>query len=574
MPDSRAFSPAHFIAYRAAGHSATLKPPRPQTATIPLRPTADASMHRTPENTLNAPPAPASPSSSSAPPAPIPTDQNLGHYKFVASLVLFSLVALLLLAPFFRLDLSPLVLALVSLASTFMVLRAVNTLRLAYRIVTTDRRYRRLLQTDPAQAAPAQAAGPALTWRHVIVVPIYKETVDTIGHTIRLLSAHPAARTSYVVLCAHESKDPDHEEKFRRISAEFAGCFVDLIKSVHTLAPGECPGKAPNVNCAVRNFASSQPRETFAQTMVTVIDCDTRIDSRYFLELERLAAAVPDAHSAVFAAPTFFESNRYDVPTFVRAMDDLWCLGAAANIFSNSALGFPISNYSLSLQMLSEMGYWDVDYDAVGEDFHTFVKASVRLRREVRLVPIAVPMNNDDVEGHDYRKSLLARYSQSMRHALGISSTSYLLRHLREQPTQPRKWLLFALCLEAHTFPMLYISAALYTLLTAWLGNFNTVFAGRSVELLAGLYFVLAAATNICFITFKLLQYYIRHRIFEKPLNLKRELPADAVDIIVQPICGLSYFILPFGFRMLQNLVYWRNKQYYNKFEEGARKYS
>lgn len=151
---------------------------------------------------------------------------------------------------------------------------------------------------------------------------------------------------------------------------------------------------------------------------------------------------------------------------------------------------------------------------------------------------------------------------------------SYLLRHLREQPWQPRKWLLFILCLEAHTFPMLYVSAALYALLTAWLGNFNTVFAGRSVELLAGLYFTLAAATNICFLTFKLLQYYIRHRIFQKPLNLKRELPADAVDIVVQPICGLSYFILPFGFRMLQNLVYWRNRQYYNKFEEGARKYS
>jgi hypothetical protein len=570
-------------------------------------------MHRTPENTLNAPPAPApspgsapslaaapspapsssspsaqpptTPPESSQPASPIPADQNLGHYKFVASLVLFSLVALLLVAPFFRLDLSPLVLALVSLASTFMVLRAVNTLRLAYRIITTDRRYNRLAtaaqseSTAQSENAAQSASAPQLTWRHVIVVPIYKETVDTIGHTIRLLSAHPAARTSYVVLCAHEAKDPDHEEKFRRISAEFAGSFVDLIKSVHTLAPGECPGKAPNVNCAVRNFAALQSRQdpartSFAQTMVTVIDCDTRIDRRYFLELERLAAAVPDAHSAVFAAPTFFESNRYDVPTFVRAMDDLWCLGAAANIFSNSALGFPISNYSLSLRMLDEMGYWDVDYDAVGEDFHTFVKASVRLKREVRLVPIAVPMNNDDVEGHDYRKSLLARYSQSMRHALGISSTSYLLRHLRENPLQPRKWLLFALCLEAHTFPMLYISAALYTLLTAWLGNFNTVFAGRSVELLAGLYFVLAAATNICFITFKLLQYYIRHQIFQKPLNLKRELPADAVDIIVQPICGLSYFILPFGFRMLQNLVYWRNKQYYNKFEEGARKYS
>jgi len=495
---------------------------------------------------------------------PLRADKNLGNYKFFSSLVLFSLIALLIIAPFLFLDLSVLVLCIIGIGGTFMTLRAVNMVRLAYGIWAATKRYARRPDADTA---------PTLKWRHVIVIPIYKETVDTIGRTVGILSCHRSAARNFVVLCAHEKTDPIHEEKFHRIHDEFAHAFLGFFKSLHEISPRECPGKAANVNCAVRHYAATQPRESFATTMVTVIDCDTLIDESYFYELERLASTVEDPHAVVLAAPAFFESNRSEVPCFVRAMDDLWSMGAAANIFSNSKLGFPISNYSLSLKMLEAMDYWDVDYDSVGEDFHTFVKASVTLPENVRLLPIGVPMNNENVEGHTYKTSLLARYSQSMRHALGISSTSYLLRHVLASSFSLRKSLLLLLCLESHSLPLLYFAAGFHIVECTLLGSFRSYFHDGKFELFAVLTIVSAVMGNFCYFAYKLLQYYVRHAVFRRPRNLSAELYSDASDFGVQSVCGFTYFIVPFGFRMFQNLVFWTNKGYYNKYEEIARKY-
>jgi len=492
-------------------------------------------------------------------------DKGLGLYKFVSSLVLFSLVALLLVGAVLRLDLSWLVLSFMAIGATFMSLRALNLLRLAFRIRAMVKRYGRM--------SDALAAATPLTWRHAIVVPIYKESIDTITKTIGNLARQRAAKTNYIILCAHEKTDPDHDEKFRRMHERFAAGFLGFEQSVHVIVPSECPGKAPNVNCAVRKFAASQPRETYANTMITVIDCDTLIDERYFRELERLAATVADPHAVVLAAPAFFESNRFEVPCFVRGVDDLWSMGAAANIFSNSRLGFPISNYSLSLQMADELGYWDVDYDSVGEDFHMFVKASVTLNKDVRMVPIAVPMNNENVEGHTYRKSLLARYAQSMRHALGIASAAYLLRHVLSAPTSLRKWILLLLCYEAHTLPQLYLASGLYVTVCFLLGNFGTYFVGTKFVLFLTLAAIGWLAGNFCFLAYKATQFYVRHVVFNQPRNLPAEIHADACDLCVQTVCGIGYFVIPFGYRMLQNLAFRTNKVYYNKFEESSRKH-
>lgn len=498
------------------------------------------------------------------PTKPLQIENGLKFYKFGIALVTCSLLVLILAAPFFKLDLSVLILCISANCAIFMSLRVVNMVRLGRRVRQMVKRYGIDYET---------AAVPELAWRHLIVIPIYRESVEVIGRTIGNLARHRAAASNYVILCAHEKADALHEEKFRRMHAEFAHRFAGFETTVHTVVAGECPGKAPNINWAARRYAASQPPESWSTTMVTVIDSDTLIDERYLIELEREIAQVADPHAVVMAAPSFFESNRYEIPCFVRAMDDLWSMGAAANIFSNTKLGFPISNYSLSLRMLDDIDYFDVDHDSTGEDFHIFVKASVKLEKDVRLVPIAAAMNNEDVEGHDYRSSLLARYAQSMRHALGVSSTSYLLRGVLSARPSLRKWWLLVLCFEAHTFPHLYFASGLYVLLSFLMGDFSTYFHGPKLILFFVLAGISALAGNSCFLAYKINQFYIRHQVFKKPLNLRREVYADACDLGVQGLCGLCYFLVPFGCRMVQNLWFWQTKKFYSKFEEAARKH-
>jgi hypothetical protein len=46
-----------------------------------------------------------------------------------------------------------------------------------------------------------------------------------------------------------------------------------------------------------------------------------------------------------------------------------------SNLYSSFDLSFPLSNYTMSYQLIKRIGYWDTCADAIGEDFHTTQKA-------------------------------------------------------------------------------------------------------------------------------------------------------------------------------------------------------
>ena len=57
---------------------------------------------------------------------------------------------------------------------------------------------------------------------------------------------------------------------------------------------------------------------------------------------------------------------------------------AMQNLGSPMQLGFPISNYTMSLSLLERVDFWDTSEDAIGEDFHMFVKAYFKTHGQVR----------------------------------------------------------------------------------------------------------------------------------------------------------------------------------------------
>ena len=60
---------------------------------------------------------------------------------------------------------------------------------------------------------------------------------------------------------------------------------------------------------------------------------------------------------------------------------------AMQNLGSPMQLGFPISNYTMSLSLLERVDFWDTTEDAIGEDFHMFVKAYCTTLGQVRSSP-------------------------------------------------------------------------------------------------------------------------------------------------------------------------------------------
>ncbi len=109
-----------------------------------------------------------------------------------------------------------------------------------------------------------------------------------------------------------------------------------------------------------------------------------------------------------------YTRNHISVPAMVRAYDQSHALVHFGNLFSVFSLGFPLSNYTLSLKLAQRIGYWDTCADAIGEDFHTVIKSVWKTKGKVKTQPIFVPCNQVNIEtGRGYLANLSARFWQA-----------------------------------------------------------------------------------------------------------------------------------------------------------------
>eukprot|EP00437_Effrenium_voratum_P035471 CAMPEP_0181474400 /NCGR_PEP_ID=MMETSP1110-20121109/40635_1 /TAXON_ID=174948 /ORGANISM="Symbiodinium sp., Strain CCMP421" /LENGTH=289 /DNA_ID=CAMNT_0023599577 /DNA_START=622 /DNA_END=1488 /DNA_ORIENTATION=- len=88
----------------------------------------------------------------------------------------------------------------------------------------------------------------------------------------------------------------------------------------------------------------------------------------------------------------------------------------------------PFSTYSLSLRLAQEVGGWDGDN--IPEDWHMYIKCSMRTGGRAILRSVYLPVNNYSVGADTYWDSLKERWYQAKRHAWGLSEIAYYLNLL------------------------------------------------------------------------------------------------------------------------------------------------
>jgi hypothetical protein len=55
--------------------------------------------------------------------------------------------------------------------------------------------------------------------------------------------------------------------------------------------------------------------------------------------------------------------------------DILHSFAHMSNLYSFCDMTYSLSNYTLSYNLIKRIGFWDTCADAIGEDFHTMMKA-------------------------------------------------------------------------------------------------------------------------------------------------------------------------------------------------------
>ncbi|RMD42807.1 hypothetical protein DV735_g2359, partial [Chaetothyriales sp. CBS 134920] len=284
--------------------------------------------------------------------------------------------------------------------------------------------------------AAEDAVLPPVT--HVIVMPCYKESVETIQEALAVLASHRDAREMYCVYLAMEERDSSASAISSQMTTLYAGRFMDMKTTIHPAGlPGESAGKSSNVSWAAREVIRSYPEESVQRdVLVTVMDSDSHLLDQYFQLLRaRHSENRQSQPYALYVPPIIFDRNAANVPRLVRVADLMWC-SAGLSCYQTGSQGseiiIPTSVYTLSLPLIRLADGWDAGPTAIGEDMHMMLKCYFATRGEIHIESIASPASLCNVSVSrtglgGWLEHHWARYSQGLRHMWGALDSGYAM---------------------------------------------------------------------------------------------------------------------------------------------------
>ena len=169
--------------------------------------------------------------------------------------------------------------------------------------------------------------------------------------------------------------------------------------------------------------------------MITSMDADTLVPQQYFSEVEAYIRKHPEnKNRAIFAGPQIFTRNCMETSVVVRVHDMMHSFVHLANLPA-LFFSFPLSNYTLSFNLVERVKGWDTCPDAVGEDFHMVQKAYWKTRNDIATVPIYVPFNQLSLQTNKgHIADIKARFWQAERHTQGVADVAYNMKQLFKNP--------------------------------------------------------------------------------------------------------------------------------------------
>jgi cellulose synthase/poly-beta-1,6-N-acetylglucosamine synthase-like glycosyltransferase len=154
---------------------------------------------------------------------------------------------------------------------------------------------------------------------HNIILPNYKEEMETLCETLDVLASHSRALSQYKICLAMEESEPNAVQKAQSLIKMYADSFYQITYSLHPInRPGEIRGKSSNVAWAAFDLASKSGgglNGRHAHEILTVMDADTCFAEDYFAAINyHYCVASPEQRKIMMFAPsTVFD--RYTYPT-------------------------------------------------------------------------------------------------------------------------------------------------------------------------------------------------------------------------------------------------------------------
>ena len=269
------------------------------------------------------------------------------------------------------------------------------------------------------------------------LIPTYTESYEVLHATVAALAAQNYPE--HLRVCAIITRETDTggienvdaaARGVRRIVSAFLHIKDPLLPGIVVGQVGRDGVRRPGAQGGVRRARVSIP----SRTMVTDLDSDFRLHPQYFAYITLQFCTAEDRLVSIWQPVPVFLNNIWRVPTAVRVM------ATAATqwqmfLHQNPHRLVMFSSYTMSLDLLADVGYWDSD--VIPEDSRFFWKALLPHRRQAQ--------HEARLPARVRRRTARARLRGDARlavqpdQALGVGSDRYPLRHLTnaESPGDP-----------------------------------------------------------------------------------------------------------------------------------------
>lgn len=286
-------------------------------------------------------------------------------------------------------------------------------------------RYRELLA---GQAAPEIV--------HCALIPTYTEKYEVLKGTVAALASQEYP--GHLKVCAIITRETDLGgiENVARLRDEYGSSFAAFLHIKDPLLPGIVVGKSAAMSYAgpVLRQACDEMGLKPALTLVTDLDSDFRLHPQYFAYITSQFLSVEEPLTSIWQPIPVFLNNLWRVPAAIRVM------ATAATQWQMFLHQHPerlvmFSSYTMSMQMLSDVGYWDDD--VIPEDSRFFWKSFFHYGERLHVRPAFMTVSGDAPRSRDYAASHVTQYNQIKRWAWGATDIPYVSRRMVEHPEIP-----------------------------------------------------------------------------------------------------------------------------------------
>ena len=264
---------------------------------------------------------------------------------------------------------------------------------------------------------------------HVIIIPTYKEPLETLERTLDGLSKQSYLLSNiHIMLSFEEREGTEADQKATVLLKKYGKTFGHLWTTKHPDIKGEVKGKSSNTAWGGQIAKKKLVDELkFDLDTITISseDADALFHKDYFSNITFEFLSTDSPYNKIWQGAVVFYNNIWKVPPPIRVLASMFSV-IQIHILMRSDRLINFSTYTTSLKHIVEIGFWDTD--VIPEDYRLFFKSYFAKKGNFEVKPIFLPIYSDAAESNTWWSTFANQYEQLKRWAWGVSDDAYIIK--------------------------------------------------------------------------------------------------------------------------------------------------